>query len=79
LGEYAVARRLSLTGSNLDLHLASRAYFLKYVTKKAKENGILPFYWDAGGIGDLGSGLFNRSNNTVADQLALNALVEGAQ
>ena len=79
LGEYAVGRRTSLTGSNLTLHLASRAHYLKYVTKQAKANGILPFYWDAGGIGNNGSGLFNRSNNTVFDQQALDALVDGAK
>ncbi|HTJ50329.1 MAG TPA: cellulase family glycosylhydrolase [Cyclobacteriaceae bacterium] len=79
LGEYAAIRRTSLTGDNLTLHLASRAYFLKYLIQQAKANGILPFYWDAGGIGDGGTGLFDRSNNTVADQTAIDALVQGAQ
>jgi len=51
MGEFAGIRRSSLTGDNLDLHLASRVYFLKYLTKKAKANGILPFYWDAGNMG----------------------------
>jgi hypothetical protein len=78
LGEYAVGRRMSLSGDALDLHLASRAYYLKYVTKQAKANGIIPFYWDAGGMGDNGSGLFNRNNLTVFDQQALDALIEGA-
>jgi aryl-phospho-beta-D-glucosidase BglC (GH1 family) len=79
LGEYAVGRRLTLTGDNLDLHLASRAFYLKYVTKQAIANGILPFYWDAGGIGNHGSGLFNRQTNTVFDQQALDALIEGSK
>ena len=78
MGEFAVARRLSLTGDDLELHLASRAYYLEYVTRQAKENGILPFYWDAGGLGDMGSGLFNRTNLTIFDQQALDALIEGA-
>ncbi|MFD2161307.1 cellulase family glycosylhydrolase [Paradesertivirga mongoliensis] len=79
LGEYAVGRRTSLTGSNLTLHLASRAYYLKYVTQQAKANGIIPFYWDAGGIGNNGSGLFDRSKNMVFDQQALDALIDGAK
>ena len=78
LGEYAVGRRSNLTGANLTLHLASRAYYLKYVTKQARANGILPFYWDAGSMGNNGSALFNRSNNTVFDKQALDALIEGA-
>jgi endoglucanase len=79
LGEYAAMRRTTLTGDALTLHLASRAYYLKYVTKQAKANGLLPFYWDEGSMGDKGSGIFNRSNNTVFDQTALDALVQGAQ
>ena len=38
---------------------------------------MLPFYWDAGGMGDKGSALFNRNNNTVFDSQALTALVNG--
>jgi len=79
LGEYAVGRRLTLTGENLQLHLASRAFFLKYVTKQALANGILPFYWDAGGTGNNGLGLFDRKTNTVFDQQALDALMEGSK
>ncbi|ULC58042.1 cellulase family glycosylhydrolase [Flaviramulus sp. BrNp1-15] len=77
LGEFAAIRRTTLTGDNLQLHLDSRAYYLKSVVAKAKEKGLLPFYWDAGGLGNNGSGLFDRSNNTVFDTQALNALLEG--
>lgn len=79
LGEFAAIRRLTLTGNNLSLHLASRAYFLKYVTHQARLNGMLPFYWDAGSIGDKGTGIFNRNTNTVSDQQALTSLIQGAQ
>ena len=77
LGEFSATRRLTLTGDNLTLHLASRAYYHKYVVQQAKANGLLPFYWDNGGIGDKASGIFNRDNNTVADQQVLDALIEG--
>lgn len=79
LGEYAVMSRLTLTGDALKLHLDSRAYYLKYVTQQARLHGLLPFYWDAGYIGDKGSGLFNRQTNMVGDEQALTALVEGAK
>jgi endoglucanase len=78
LGEYSVVHRSSLTGDALTLHLASRAYFLKYVTQQAKANGILPFYWDNGATGNNGCALFDRSANSVFDQQALDALVQGA-
>jgi endoglucanase len=72
MGEYGPMRRTDLTGDSLTLHLASRAYYLKYVTKQAKANGILPFLWDTGG-------LLSRQHNTVLDQQSLDALIEGAQ
>jgi aryl-phospho-beta-D-glucosidase BglC (GH1 family) len=79
LGEFGAIRRTTLTGDDLTLHLASRAYYLKYVVKQAKANGILPFYWDEGSISDKGFGVFNRTNNTVFDTQALNAMIEGLQ
>jgi len=77
LGEFSVVRRSSLTGDDLVNHLASRAYFLKYVTQQAIANGMLPFYWDNGGMDNNACGLFNRNNKTVFDQQALDALIEG--
>ena len=55
----------------LKLHLASRAYYFKYITKRAIANGCLPFFWDIGG-------LINRNNYSVSDQLALDGLIQGA-
>ena len=79
LGEFGAIRRTTLTGDALNLHLASRAYYLKSVVKQAKANGLLPFYWDEGSMGNNGFGIFNRSDNTVFDTQALNALIEGLQ
>ena len=78
LGEFGAIRRSNLTGDALTLHLKSRADFYKYVVKSSKANGMIPFYWDAGG--DMGVNtmtLFNRSNNTVFDSQALNGLLDG--
>lgn len=77
LGEFGAIRRSTLTGDALSLHLASRAYYLKYLVQKAKANGLLPFYWDEGNLGNNGFGIFNRSNNSVFDNQALNALLDG--
>lgn len=77
LGEFSAMRRSGLTGEDLELHLASRAYFHEYVVRQAKANGLIPFYWDNGGTGNHASGIFNRDNNTVADQPVLDALVRG--
>jgi endoglucanase len=78
LGEFSAIRRSNLTGSNLDHHLASRAYFTKYVTQQAKNNGMVPFYWDNGSPDNLGSGIFTRSNGKVFDKIVLTGLKEGA-
>ncbi|WP_281299147.1 cellulase family glycosylhydrolase [Flavobacterium limnophilum] len=77
LGEFGAIRRTTLTGNDLTLHLNSRAYYLKYVVKQAKANGLIPFYWDEGSIGDKGFGIFKRSDNTVFDTQALTALQDG--
>lgn len=79
LGEFGAIRRTTLAGDALTLHLASRAYYLKTVVKTAKANGLLPFYWDEGSTENNGFGIFKRSDNTVFDTQALNALKEGMQ
>ena len=77
LGEFGAIRRSNLSGSNLSLHLASRAYYLKMVVQQAKANGMVPFYWDEGNLGSNGFGIFNRFNTSVADTQALNGLLDG--
>ena len=44
-----------------------RRYYLEYVTKAAKDRGILAIYWDNGGTGSGGEtfGLFDRHANSV--------------
>ncbi|MDP4204288.1 MAG: glycoside hydrolase family 5 protein, partial [Bacteroidota bacterium] len=78
LGEFGAVRRSSLTGTTLTNHLASRAYYLGYVTQYAKNNGIVPFYWDNGVTSNNGFALINRSDGSVFDSQALNAIVAGA-
>lgn len=77
LGEFGAIRRTNLTGDDLQLHLDSRAYYIKTVVEQANANGMLPFYWDEGSLGNNGFGIFDRSSNTVFDQQILDALIEG--
>jgi len=79
LGEYSAVKRTSLTGTDLDLHLASREYYYKYVTDAAIRHGLVPIYWDNGYNGNNGVALFNRNNGAIVDQGALDALIEGAE
>ncbi|MEP1448609.1 MAG: glycoside hydrolase family 5 protein [Paraglaciecola sp.] len=79
LGEYSAVRRNGqLTGEALNLHLASRAYYHEYVTQQAIMNGLVPFYWDSGGLDTFAAGIFDRSDLTVFDQQTLDALLKGA-
>lgn len=76
MGEYGAVKRTLNTQAEQDAHEASRLYFLQYVTRRAKAAGMIPFYWDNGGTD---SRLFDRSNNAVADQKTLDALMDGAK
>ncbi len=73
LGEYSATRR---TNPNLPMPLDTAAsnrsvdYWTKFVTKTAKTDGILPFFWEVGQMLD-------RANNVVIDQRMYNALVAG--
>lgn len=77
LGEYGAIRREELENDkdNLEQHLKSRAYYVEFVTREAKNYGMVPFYWD-NGYTDFG--IFDRKQNTVSDTLVLHALVSGA-
>lgn len=80
LGEFSATRRdLSNYGTTWqEKHDDSRAWFAEYVTKRAKENGMVPFYWDNGPT-DAGScGIFDRSTGGVGDQKVLDGLTRGA-
>jgi endoglucanase len=73
IGEYGPTLRSNLTTELAD-HIASRNYYLQYVTQAAKDNGLVPFYWDNGNTGNLGSGLFNRVNGAQVHVDAINAI-----
>ncbi|PJJ07788.1 aryl-phospho-beta-D-glucosidase BglC (GH1 family) [Flavobacterium sp. 1] len=75
LGEYAAWRRNAINNANylpkdLTKHNQSVDYWTTYVTKQAKANGIVPFYWEIGFMLD-------RKNNVVKDQPMYDAIVAG--
>lgn len=74
LGEYASWRRTADLGKpvplDTDMHNKSVEYWATYVTKQAKANGLLPFWWEIGFTLD-------RANNVVKDQPLLNAIIAG--
>lgn len=74
LGEYGAMLRTSIDSKDFANHKKSRNYYLGFVTKTAKENGLLPFYWDNGVTTGNSMAIFNRKNNSVYDSEALNAL-----
>ncbi len=77
LGEYAATYRASLPANVLEDHKRARSYYLYYVTRAAKSNGLIPFYWDNGGTGNNASGIFDRNNLSVAHSDVLDALMKG--
>lgn len=78
LGEYGVIKRSSLSGSDLELHIASRGYYYRYVTNAMIRYGLIPYYWDNGHNGNNGFALFDRNNGAVVDQGAVDSLIKGA-
>ncbi len=78
LGEYGPTFRAALTEGKTE-HIESRNNYLSYITKTAKANGIVPFYWDNGATGNNGSGIFNRSTGAQAYPDAVQALIEATQ
>jgi endoglucanase len=77
IGEYAVTMRSSLTGQQRTDHIASREYYIKYVTNAAQQRGIKSFYWDMGTLTN-GSALFDRNTGATIDQGTLTAIMQGA-
>jgi endoglucanase len=80
LGEFGAMNRTGnsqLSGTNLDLHLASRLYYHQLIVDTANSMGISPIYWDNGWTGQNGSGIFNRSTAGVFDPGTVSALTGG--
>lgn len=72
LGEFGAARR-RFDDPKIQLsHDQSRGYFYQIVTEQAKNNGVVPFIWEIGGVFD------RRNNMRVTDPEVYNGMVRGA-
>lgn len=79
LGEYGAIRRTIPNNTEWqEKHLESRAYFNEYVTKQAKNYGLVPVYWDEGSLNEFGFGFMDRRANAVGDQQLYDAVIKGA-
>ena len=75
IGEFQAIKRANqsdLTGSDLQLHLASRTYFHKYIVDAANRKGLKPIYWDIAGQ------MFDWTTGAVTDRDNLRVLTGGA-
>ncbi len=73
LGEYgAIVKRSGLTDEEKEMNLKSRHYWAEYVSKTAKNNGCVPFYWET--TGDL----FSRTNGTVVEEEMVSSIMAGS-
>lgn len=73
LGEYAAAIRSTTDFAELDKDAwqKSRAYWTEYITRQAKNHGMVPFYWET-------SGDINRTNGSAKNAYVIDALLKGA-
>jgi endoglucanase len=74
LGEYGAILRADLQGPAQQNHIEARNHYLNYVTQAAKDNGLVPFYWDNGYTGNNAFGLFNRANGEKVHNDAITAI-----
>lgn len=74
LGEYGTVCH-SITDKTVK---KSDYYYLEYVTKAAKENGMAPFYWDNGQPQTGTFGIINRTTGAIAVPHMLNGIMKGA-
>lgn len=74
LGEYGAYRRNERSQLPLDMtaHQNTVDYGITYVTKKAIDNNVVPFFWDIGSVID-------RSNNKILDQRTIDAIRAGSR
>ncbi len=74
MGEYGAYRRTGSSNVPLDTETHNDAvdYWVTFVTRHARERGIIPFWWDTGGALDR-TGLF------VSDQRTIDAIIAGSK
>ena len=85
MGEYGAVMHQKTTanqsfGINYTLAEESRAYYLEFVVKNAKNHGFPAFFWDNNVVGSDGEnfGLLNRETLEPYSQVAVDGIMRGA-
>jgi len=76
MGEYGAVNK---TQNGVAVDDESHRYYLEYVTKSAKEHGILPVYWDNGWNGDFGFSLFDRKTGEQQHSNFIEAIIRASE
>ncbi len=77
LGEYGVIARLNLGSTLLNEQFEGyRRYYMEYITGSIFKHGIVPFYWDNGGTGNYGMGIFYRNTGAQAYPDIIKAIID---
>lgn len=74
LGEYGAIWRRIPNETEQQKHNQARNYYLNYITSKALEYGLVPYYWDNGGTRRNGFGLFDRRTGAKVHADAIEAI-----
>jgi endoglucanase len=74
LGEYCAIMRSEYQGAE-----RQRVYWAIYVTKSARQHGLVPFYWDSGSTANHAAGLFFRRTGEQAYPYLVDAIVKLGQ
>jgi hypothetical protein len=78
LGEYGVIARLNLGSASLNEEYEGyRKYYIQYITNSIFKFGLVPVYWDNGGTGNFGMGIFNRIDGSKAYPEIIKAIMDG--
>ena len=72
LGEYGAITRRTGLGEHQEAHNKSRNIYDETVTREAKNHGLVPFYWDTGGV-------VNRNTGEIKDSYAMDGILKGAK
>lgn len=80
LGEYGANRRdiSGISGESQSKHNSSIQLFYEYVTRQAKNNGMVPFVWDTNALSLPSMAIINRSGLSVFGTYALKGIQAGA-
>lgn len=72
LGEYGAITMRTGLGEHQEAHNKSRNLYDETVTREAKNHGMVPFYWETGGV-------VSRNMGEIKDNYAMDGILKGAK